>query len=90
MKALLIFGAGAFTVLAVMSMAEVQKADPAVGMAPLTALLLAGVLWAVSRGLPWTTALSCIGVLLVMELGATLRYYITDQSFINCTHCFPL
>ena len=80
MKALLIFGAAAFTLLAVMSMAEAQKADPALGMAPLTAVLLAGVLWAVSRGLPWTTALSCIVVLLVMELGATLRYYITDKG----------
>jgi len=85
MKALLIFGAGAFSVLAVMSMAEVLKADPAVGMAPLVALLLAGILWAVSRGLAWTAAVSCIGILLVMELGATLRYYIVDKGEHNRT-----
>src|SRR5579872_3203955 len=79
-RSLVIFGVLAYCAVAGLSLADALKADNAVALAPLMALLLAAVLWASSRGLGFTAVLACIGTLLVIELGGPLRYYIADKA----------
>jgi len=80
LRGLLVFAIPTYAVLTAMTLADVLKADSAVAMAPLAALLLAGILWALSRGMGRTLAHVFIGMLLMIELGATARYRIADKG----------
>jgi len=78
MRFLLCFGVAGFGVLAVINMTDALKVDTLMGMAPLMAVLLAAVLWAVSRGLSPVASVTAIAILLAIELGGPSAYQIAD------------
>ena len=75
------FGIVGYGVLAVIAMqTEALKVDALVAMAPLLALLLAGLLWAMSRELSKAIGVVAVSILLTVELGAASAYQIVDLS----------
>ena len=79
-KVLGAFGVAGLGVISALSMADLLKADPLVAMAPFVALLFAALLWASSRGLKSTAVMVSMGLLLAIELGSPLAYYIVDKG----------
>ena len=85
MRFLATFGVLGYGVLTVIGITDTMKAESIVWMAPLVALLLAGLLWAMSRGLSRVTGVVAVGILLTVELGASSAWLIVDLSDKNRT-----